>query len=75
MKAFNGILVALKRPNVGEDYWKLIGHKGKIVSVSPPKGVSEDRVLIQFDQDITALGLVCHNVILNSLWIKVEDIM
>lgn len=62
-----------------ENYWKLIGLTGSVASNEkkihpyfPNKG---ERVLVEFDDDISAFGLHCHNEQQgNALWIFVVDI-
>ena len=57
-----------------EDYWKLIGTDGVVVSTIPPTGIQSNRVLIKFNEDIREIGLDCHNQIENALWINRSDL-
>ena len=60
-----------------ENYWKLIGSLGEIVSKKskshPAFKNMGKRVLVKFD-DVEKYGLYCHNEIPNSLWIFLTDI-
>ena len=71
---FNGLATAPQGTDVNEDFWQLIGTTGKVISENPPKTIAQDRLLIQFNANLTALGLPCHNDAQNSLWISVSDI-
>ena len=71
---FSGEKFASKRVCATEDFWKLVGFTGKVVSMSPPKNIGQERVLIQFDVTLSTMGLHCHNETQNSLWIKNSDI-
>jgi hypothetical protein len=57
-----------------EDYWRLLGKDGVVVSTIPPSGIKSNRVLIKFNEDIREIGLACHNQIENALWIKRSDL-
>lgn len=58
-----------------ENYWKLIGNTGTLLSFANEINFpNDDRVLIQFDFDIKAEGLECHNEKPNSLWILKADL-
>ena len=57
-----------------ENYWKLIGKNGVVMSAITPTGISDNRVLIKFEEDIRTIGLACHNSTENALWIKREDL-
>jgi hypothetical protein len=53
------------------NYWKLIGQKGKVIDeIKNDNG----RILILFEKDLDYFGVANHNPIKNSLWIKVEDL-
>ena len=60
-----------------ENYWKLIGSVGEIVSnekkTHPAFLDMGKRVLVKFD-DVEKYGLSCHNEIANSLWIFLSDL-
>jgi hypothetical protein len=68
LKSFNGTLTAPSDIKPEENYWQLIGNKA-IVEASN----KSDRVLVMFEHDLSALGLVSHND-LSSLWILISDL-
>ena len=51
-----------------ENYWKLIGEKGEIISEK------NDKFLVLFDKNLDELNLENHNPIDNSLWISKSDL-
>ncbi|GLQ18001.1 hypothetical protein [Maritalea porphyrae] len=56
-----------------ENYWKLIGEAGQLLE----EGTENDflgRFLVRFDENVTSLGLECHNPIPNTLWILSTDL-
>jgi len=60
-----------KRGTLGRDnYWKLIGVKGKIIDDSG----TNDRVLVLFESNLDDYQVENHNPIKNSLWIKTSDL-
>ena len=71
MKSFLG----LKKPNEeisdDENYWILIGEKGKIIEEN--NEIFPGRVLILFEKNLDKLNLQNHNPIKNSLWILEID--
>ncbi len=78
LKTFQGLIEAPKGTSDNENYWCLIGAKGKVVSTNakghpafPEKG---KRVLVQFVDDVKLQGLSCHNDVDNSLWIFLSDL-
>ena len=70
---FGGTLIAPDAVSSHEDYWKLIGRTGTVID-DDRKGHLETQVLVPFDDDVSALGLECHNPIENSLWILQSDL-
>ncbi|MEN5274866.1 hypothetical protein [Stenotrophomonas lactitubi] len=62
-----------------ENYWKLIGTTGTVVSeesqTSMPAHPRGARVLVQFPAGIRNLGLACHNEAPDSLWLFVSDLV
>lgn len=62
-----------------EDYWRLIGTNGTIVLEESQTSMTRHqrgmRVLVQFPESITDMGLACHNDIPDSLWIFVSDLI
>jgi hypothetical protein len=67
---FNGDPFGPDNCDPAEDYWKLIGKIGTVVG--PENG--NNRVLVQFDESVSALGLHCHNNVPNSLLILASDL-
>ena len=70
LRTFNGTLdgpLGTRRP---ENYWLLVGSAGTV------RGFSEElgRYLVQFDTSVTSLGLHCHNLEANSLYIAPRDL-
>jgi hypothetical protein len=71
---FNGTPNCPNGTDTKEDYWKLIGWRGIIFLDAPVDGISADRVLVKFDDDVSTSGLHSHNPEANSLWIKRSDL-
>jgi hypothetical protein len=71
LNSFNGTLKPDDNCQPHENYWRLIGYRGKIVK----EPNSKSRVLVQFTNDISSLGLECHNDSENSLWILESDLI
>ena len=72
---FNGTIKPDKECNPNENYWELINQYGTLVNFSNDLDFGNDnRVLIQFDQDIIKQGLECHNPVANALWILKTDL-
>jgi hypothetical protein len=71
LKSFLGTLNPEKRINENENYWKLIGVKGKVVD---ERENYNGRVLILFDKNLDDFKVENHNPIKNSLWIKKTDL-
>jgi len=70
LKTFNGDREAPQDCSSSENYWLLIGKSGAIVKPENHRS----RVLIQFDEQVSDLGLHCHNKIPNSLLILSSDL-
>jgi hypothetical protein len=70
LKTFLGTLAAGKKINACDDYWKLIGEKGKVVDDELYNG----RVLVLFKKNLDIFEVANHNPIPNSLWIKESDL-
>jgi len=70
VKTFLGTKEPKKNTSERENYWKLIGQKGKIVDDQGTKG----RVLVLFEHSLDDYQLENHNPIKNSLWIKATDL-
>ncbi|WP_281336312.1 hypothetical protein [Flavobacterium eburneipallidum] len=71
LKSFLGILKPKKRIRENENYWKLIGEKGKVID---KKENDNGRVLVLFDKNLDEFEVENHNPIKNSLWIKKTDL-
>jgi hypothetical protein len=54
------------------NYWLLIGEKGKIIEVD--NDYFNGKVLVLFEKNLDELNLPNHNPIINSLWIPVNDL-
>jgi hypothetical protein len=70
LKSFLGTTKAKKDTSERENYWKLIGEKGKVID----DHVTNDRVLVLFKTNLDDYKLENHNPIKNSLWIKMSDL-
>ena len=68
LDTFLGTKKSGKTVDSNENYWILIGQKGKIVEIG------ERRLLIVFECDIDSFQLENHNHIKNSLWILPTDL-
>jgi hypothetical protein len=78
LRSFLGTQNPTGRVRDGENYWLLINSAGVVVSTEAMSNIGPhergQRVLVQFDKDVTELGLHCHNEKPNSLWIFVSDL-
>jgi len=70
LKSFNGTKYGPSTCPPKENYWLLIGKSGNVVASKNER----QRLLVQFDVPISALGLHCHNPIDNSLLILESDL-
>jgi hypothetical protein len=71
VKSFLGKQKPKKSIDTNENYWILIGKKGKIIDDHEINGA---RVLVLFEDNLDTYGLENHNPIKNSLWIKKSDL-
>lgn len=71
LKTFLGTLTSSKKIEERENYWKLIGEKGKVIDDTE---INNGRVLVLFDKNLNEFGVENHNPIDNSLWIKKSDL-
>ena len=71
---FNGSAAAVRSTAPGENYWRLVGQHGEVVTTLPISGIAADRVLVKFDCNLEDLGLHNHNEISHSLWVKRSDL-
>jgi len=75
LHTFNGTETPYKECDERENYWKLIEEQGVIVNHADELGFpNKNRVLFQFDCDVKAHGLECHNEKPNALWILKTDL-
>ena len=78
LETFHGSKNSPDTVDENNNYWKLIGSKGKVVDSNPmehpafpDKGT---RILVQFEPNLSSLGLNSHNDIENSLWLFISDV-
>ncbi len=69
--SFWGTLSPEKTVDDQENYWKLIGERGKVIDHAENH---DQKVLIVFDNDLDKFKVENHNPIKNSLWIKETDL-
>lgn len=79
LKSFHKTTQAPPDTADSENYWKLIGQTGLIISeegkTHPAFPEMGERVLVKFDNAITDYGLNCHNEQdSNALWIFLSDL-
>jgi len=67
---FNGEINSIEECDPTENYWILVGKTGTIIQ---PENIRQ-RVLVKFDENVSELGLHCHNPIPNSLLILNSDL-
>lgn len=71
LKSFLGTLTSKKKVFDDENYWKLIGEKGKVID---DVEFNDGRVLVLFENSLDDLRVINHNPIKNTLWIKKTDL-
>ncbi|KQR93256.1 hypothetical protein ASG01_08645 [Chryseobacterium sp. Leaf180] len=71
IKSFLGTLKSVEKVEDRENYWKLIGEKGKVIGQTE---IIDGRVLVIFDKNLNEFGVENHNPVKNSLWIKMSDL-
>ena len=71
LKSFLGTLSSKKRVFDEENYWKLIGEKGKVIDDAE---FNDGRVLVLFQNSLDDSKVTNHNPIKNTLWIKKTDL-
>ena len=74
LRAFEGEATAPPDVEPHENYWRLVRQPGTVRSVVAPAGIRSDCVLIDFDVNVSGMGLSCHNEVENALWISRSDI-
>jgi hypothetical protein len=70
LKTFLGTKTPKKNTSERENYWKLIGQKGKVIDDHETNG----RVLVLFENNLDDYKVENHNPTKNSLWIKTTDL-
>lgn len=70
LQSFLGTTEPTKGTSENENYWKLIGAKGRIIDDQK----INDRVLVLFEINLDDYKLENHNPTKNSLWIKMSDL-
>lgn len=71
LKSFLGTITSKEQVANRDNYWKLIGEKGKIIDIDEN---NNDRYLVLFDKNLNDFEIENHNPIKNSLWIKKLDL-
>jgi hypothetical protein len=71
LTSFLGTLTSKKKVFDDENYWKLIGEKGKVID---DVEFNDGRVLVLFENSLDDLNLINHNPIKNTLWIRKSDL-
>ena len=71
LKSFLGTLTSKKKIFDDENYWKLIGEKGKVIDNVE---INNGRILILFENNLDDFNVINHNPIKNSLWILKTDL-
>ncbi|KAA9338548.1 hypothetical protein F0P96_06865 [Hymenobacter busanensis] len=72
LKSFLGRTVAKSDVERRENYWRLIGKRGRIIDAREHYG---GRVLVLFEDNLDDYGLENHNPVKNSLWILLTDLV
>lgn len=72
LKSFLGTTAAAADVDSRENYWQLIGQRGRIIDTHAN---DDGRVLVLFEADLHAYRLENHNPIKNSLWILLTDLI
>lgn len=70
LATFNGAGVAPPDRLASENYWLLLGQRGRVIGVSE----QSNRVLVRFDCAVERFGLHCHNPEPDSLYILASDL-
>ena len=73
--SFSGTTKPVNKCDPKENYWTLIGQHGTLMNFSQDLNFGNDnRILLQFEQDLKKQGLECHNSVPNALWILKTDL-
>ncbi|QHS56204.1 hypothetical protein GWR56_11905 [Mucilaginibacter sp. 14171R-50] len=70
LKTFSGELTPKKGTDPSNNYWKLIGEKGEVITDER----YNERVLVLFEKNLDQFGVANHNPTINSLWILPADL-
>lgn len=69
--SFSGTVKPKRNTKPNENYWRLIGEKGKIIdAVENDNG----RILVLFEKNLDGFKLENHNPVKNTLWIMSSDL-
>ena len=71
LKSYKGTLFPQDKVYERENYWKLIGQKGKVIDAVENH---DGRVLVLFDRNLDEFEVENHNPIKNSLLIRKTDL-
>lgn len=76
--SFNGTSAAPAKVEESENYWRLVGSRGRIVRSPTEEHLYASfsmvrKYLIQFETNLRDIGLVSHNEVVNALWINQSD--
>jgi len=71
LKSFLGTKNPPEKVKDSENYWRLIGARGKVIACDER---DEERVWVQFDKNLDEMKLENHNPVKNSLRIKKTDL-
>ena len=70
LKTFLGTLKPRTKVYTENNFWRLIGEKGKVIADI----IRNERVLVLFEKNLDEFEVANHNPIPNSLWIKPSDL-
>lgn len=71
LKTFRGLVSCPENVDDRENYWKLIGLRGRIID---SQELSEGRILVLFEQMLNDFTVENHNPVQNSSWISKSDL-
>ena len=78
LESFEGKLSSPVGCREDENFWILISKMGTvqeaILPISVASYLKQPAVLVKFDNSLSELGLVSHNDVENSIWIRVSDL-
>ncbi|MDO3627897.1 hypothetical protein [Mucilaginibacter sp. BT774] len=70
LRTFLGTLKPRKARGTENNFWRLIGQKGKVID----DAIQNKRILVLFEKHLDEFEVANHNPIPNSLWIKPSDL-